>query len=187
MFGEPDASLPPESGVGALFVTARWGATRQESTQTLCIVSLPELLHAQVEACSRGLRHGIGSVSIASLQSFLLTRSADGCVRLWRSRCWTCVRIFACAREDPAAPACPFLSTAMTEKCALPHLCPLSVAALDYLMETKCSDTPRLCNGCSCGSRSTACYVVPLLEAAGLTSNCRHSDDYQISNTKYRS
>ncbi len=64
----------------------------------------------------------MGSEYQYSVPSLLLTRSADGCVRLWRSRCWTCVRIFACAREDPTAPACPFLSTAMTEKCALPHL-----------------------------------------------------------------
>lgn len=63
-----------------------------------------------------------GSVNIASTQhtSACASCSADGSVRLWRSRCWTCVRIFACARADPAAPPCPFLSTAMTEKCAAP-------------------------------------------------------------------
>jgi len=42
MFGEPDASLPPASGIGALFVAARLGVTLPESTQT-CIVSLPNM------------------------------------------------------------------------------------------------------------------------------------------------
>lgn len=72
----------------------------------------------QSQVCSRLTRRRASWLSVPACINSLTTCSADGSVRLWRLRCWTCIRIFACAQADPAAPPCPFLSTAMTEKCA---------------------------------------------------------------------
>jgi len=52
-----------------------------------------------------------------SLGALFATASADGTVRLWRSRCWSCVRIFTC--DSSGSPSCPFLATTLTEKYTL--------------------------------------------------------------------
>lgn len=49
------------------------------------------------------------------LGALIATASADGTVRLWRSRCWTCVGIFAMPMSSPEAPCCAVLATTITE------------------------------------------------------------------------
>lgn len=50
-----------------------------------------------------------------SLGALFATASADGTVRLWRSHCWTCVRIFAVPAPSAGHSTCAFLATAITE------------------------------------------------------------------------
>lgn len=46
--------------------------------------------------------------------ALIVSASADATVRLWRSKCWSCLRIFSIAPGVSQSPPLPFLSTALS-------------------------------------------------------------------------
>lgn len=57
------------------------------------------------------LRPALSGMDGAAL---IISSSADTTVRLWRSKCWSCLRIFTIAPGVLPSPPMPFLSTALS-------------------------------------------------------------------------
>jgi WD40 repeat protein len=70
------------------------------------------LSHAGAEVVPL-LQFGEGKLSSAAL---FASSSADGTVRVWSARCWSCLAILACQGPDHSL---PLLATVMSDKYAL--------------------------------------------------------------------
>lgn len=57
------------------------------------------------------LRPALSGMDGAAL---IISSSADATVRLWRSKCWSCLRIFTIAPGTTPSTSLPFLSTALS-------------------------------------------------------------------------
>lgn len=57
------------------------------------------------------LRPALSAMEGAAL---IASSSADATVRLWRSKCWSCLRIFTLTPTQAPSPSLPFLSTALS-------------------------------------------------------------------------
>ncbi|CAL8463359.1 g2893 [Coccomyxa elongata] len=67
--------------------------------------------HASMNETCRELRPALSGMDGAAL---IISSSADATVRLWRSKCWSCLRIFTIAPGNSPSPPLPFLSTALS-------------------------------------------------------------------------
>ncbi|KAK9917148.1 hypothetical protein WJX75_001304 [Coccomyxa subellipsoidea] len=67
--------------------------------------------HAKANEIFRELRPALSAMEGAAL---IASSSADATVRLWRSKCWSCLRIFTLTPTQAPSPSLPFLSTALS-------------------------------------------------------------------------
>ena len=104
------------------------------------LVSL--LTHVRHELVSL-LQFGEGKLSSAAL---FASSSADGTVRVWSARCWSCLAILACQGPDHSL---PLLATVMSDKYAH-RSCPCFASEKKRLMPfgVNLLRKPRITPGC---------------------------------------